>query len=43
MMEIYTYFVLASFAWFFFWLVPRVEDGRLEEIIAKIEKRIKKQ
>lgn len=42
-MKFYGYFVLASFAWFFLWLVPRVEDGRLEEIIAKIEKRMKKQ
>jgi len=27
--------------WFFFWLVPRVNDGRLEEIIQKFEQRKK--
>ena len=27
--------------WFFCWLRPRVEDGRLELIVQKIEKRIK--
>lgn len=36
----YTYF--AVIIWFFAWLRPRVEDGRIEEIYNKIEKRIKR-
>lgn len=32
---------MSVLAWFFFWLRPRVNNGRIEEIYNKIEKRIK--
>lgn len=33
--------IVSVLAWFFFWLRPRVEDGRINEIYTNIEKRIK--
>lgn len=33
--DIFILFYLGMMAWFFFWLSPRVNDGRLEEMIEK--------
>lgn len=33
---------MSVLAWFFFWLRPRVEDGRINQIIEKYEKRAKR-
>lgn len=33
---------MSVLAWFFFWLRPRVNNGSIEDIYNKIEKRIKK-
>jgi hypothetical protein len=40
-MKFFFYLYVALLFWFFFWLRPRVEDGRLELIIEKYKKRNK--
>ena len=35
MSEIIVLFYLSLLAWFFFWLSPRVNDGRIEKMIEK--------
>ena len=41
-MKFFFFSYMALLGWFFFWLRPRVNDGRIEDIVNNIQKRIKK-